>query len=92
MLRESGFTHGDLLRRYNQYVGRSLKVNGSFCRDAYKSCVRYSRLGLELKKTGRDCIVQIIIHQSTACHTTQNIKHKKEYNFINSHSRYCHLV
>ena len=34
-LSESGFTHGDLLRGHNQYVGRSLKVNGSFCRDAY---------------------------------------------------------
>ncbi|WP_217271675.1 hypothetical protein, partial [Pantoea stewartii] len=32
---ESGFTHGDLLRGHNQYVGRSLKVNGSFYRDAY---------------------------------------------------------
>ncbi|WP_206862736.1 hypothetical protein, partial [Enterobacter chengduensis] len=33
---ESGFTHGDLLRGHYQYVGRSLKVNGSFCRDTYK--------------------------------------------------------
>ncbi|WP_110268630.1 hypothetical protein, partial [Pantoea sp. PNA 03-3] len=33
----SGFTHGDLLRGHNQYVGRSLKVNGSFYRDAYKT-------------------------------------------------------
>jgi hypothetical protein len=32
---ESGFTHSDLLRGHNQYVGRSLKVNGSFCRDTY---------------------------------------------------------
>lgn len=32
---ESGFTHGDLLRRHNQYVGRPLKVNGSFYRDTY---------------------------------------------------------
>ncbi|EMJ5848815.1 hypothetical protein PGN82_09250 [Klebsiella aerogenes] len=32
---ESGFTHGDLLRVHNQYVGRSIKVNGPFCRDTY---------------------------------------------------------
>ncbi|MBX4813371.1 hypothetical protein C2U60_08405 [Klebsiella variicola] len=35
MFDESGFTHGDLLRGHNQYVGRSLNVNGSFYRDAY---------------------------------------------------------
>jgi hypothetical protein len=34
---ESGFTHGDLLTGHNQYVGRSLKVNGSVYRDAYKA-------------------------------------------------------
>lgn len=27
----------------NQYVGRSLKVNGPFCRDAYTSCVTYQQ-------------------------------------------------
>lgn len=32
---ESGFAHGDLLQEHNQYAGRSLKVNGPFCRDAY---------------------------------------------------------
>jgi len=32
---ESDFTHGDLLKGHNQYVGRSLKVNGSFYRDTY---------------------------------------------------------
>lgn len=32
---ESGFRHGDLLRQHNQYVGRSLNVNGPFCRDTY---------------------------------------------------------
>ncbi|MGF8358813.1 hypothetical protein AAGO69_26470, partial [Klebsiella pneumoniae] len=26
----------DLLWGHNQYVGRSLKVNGSFCRDTYR--------------------------------------------------------
>ena len=31
---ESGFTHGHLLQGHNQYVGRSLKVNGPFNRDA----------------------------------------------------------
>ncbi|MDI4516841.1 hypothetical protein E7V72_30940 [Escherichia coli] len=36
MFSESGFTHGDLLRGHTQYVGRSLKVNGPFCRDTYK--------------------------------------------------------
>ncbi|MGP0911316.1 hypothetical protein [Serratia sp. CY81593] len=35
MLGESGFAHGDLLRGHNQYVGRSLKVNGSDYRDTY---------------------------------------------------------
>ncbi|EAA8525180.1 hypothetical protein EHT53_16415 [Salmonella enterica] len=34
---ESGFMHSDLLRGHNQNVGRPLKMNGSFCRDAY-SC------------------------------------------------------
>ncbi|QDX29672.1 hypothetical protein Dpoa569_0001475 [Dickeya poaceiphila] len=34
---ESGFTHGDLLKGHNQYVGRSLKVNGSVCWDTYKT-------------------------------------------------------
>lgn len=32
---ESGFAHGDRRREENQYVGRSLKVNGSIKRDAY---------------------------------------------------------
>ncbi|HBZ3680616.1 TPA: hypothetical protein MHK28_26720 [Klebsiella pneumoniae] len=35
MFSESGFTHSDLLRGHNQYVGRSLKVNGAFYRDTY---------------------------------------------------------
>ncbi|HAU5005981.1 hypothetical protein C5T95_12375 [Raoultella ornithinolytica] len=35
MFGQSGFTHGDLLRGDKQYVGRSLKVNGPICRDAY---------------------------------------------------------
>jgi hypothetical protein len=35
MFSESGFTHGDLLRGHNQYVGRSLKVNGAVKRDTY---------------------------------------------------------
>ncbi|UJD99028.1 hypothetical protein FS592_10730 [Serratia plymuthica] len=35
MLCESGFTHGVLLRGYNPYVGRSLKMNGSVKRDTY---------------------------------------------------------
>ncbi|HEJ7275655.1 TPA: hypothetical protein SMF98_002280 [Serratia marcescens] len=37
MFGESGFTHGDLLTGHNQYVGRSLKVNGSVYRDAYNA-------------------------------------------------------
>ncbi|VTM23746.1 Uncharacterised protein [Raoultella terrigena] len=36
VLSESGFAHNDLLRGHNQYVGRSLKVNGPFKRDTYK--------------------------------------------------------
>ncbi|MBZ7653536.1 hypothetical protein FML26_28225 [Klebsiella michiganensis] len=35
MFSESDLTHSDLLRGHYQYVGRSLKVNGSFCRDTY---------------------------------------------------------
>ncbi|MBZ7653583.1 hypothetical protein FML26_28405 [Klebsiella michiganensis] len=38
MLGESDLTHSDLLRGHNQYVGRSLKVNGPFYRDTYTSC------------------------------------------------------
>lgn len=34
---ELGFTDGDLVSGHNQYVGISLKVNGSFCRGAYIS-------------------------------------------------------
>lgn len=30
-------THSDLLRGHSQYVGRSLKVNGPFCRDTYRA-------------------------------------------------------
>ncbi|NCF06080.1 hypothetical protein DK872_26885 [Kosakonia sp. MH5] len=30
MLSKTGFTHSDLLRWQIEYVGRSLKVNGSF--------------------------------------------------------------
>ncbi|HCR61172.1 MAG TPA: hypothetical protein DIW66_04645 [Serratia liquefaciens] len=37
---ESDLTHSDLLRGHNQYVGRSLKVNGSDYRDAYSRPVR----------------------------------------------------
>ncbi|MNM32310.1 hypothetical protein D3C81_428990 [compost metagenome] len=32
---ESDLAHSDLLRGHSQYVGRSLKVNGSFKRDTY---------------------------------------------------------
>ncbi|RSW01317.1 hypothetical protein EGH51_17140, partial [Klebsiella aerogenes] len=38
---ESGFTHGDLLRGHTQYVGRSLKVNGPFCRDTYNDSLTF---------------------------------------------------
>ncbi|RJF57990.1 hypothetical protein D4100_04275 [Serratia inhibens] len=40
VLSESGFSHGDLFKRHIQYVGISLKVNGSFCRDAYTGTIR----------------------------------------------------
>jgi hypothetical protein len=33
---ESGFSHDYLIKRHIQYVGRSLKVNDLFCRDAYR--------------------------------------------------------
>nr|DAR03792.1 MAG TPA: hypothetical protein [Caudoviricetes sp.] len=36
MFSESDPAHSDLLWGHNQYVGRSLKVNGSFCRDTYR--------------------------------------------------------
>ncbi|EIW8532298.1 TPA: hypothetical protein MHW08_06155 [Klebsiella pneumoniae] len=42
MFSESDLTHSDLLRGHYQYVGRSLKVNGSFCRDTY---ILIERLG-----------------------------------------------
>ncbi|KSX04996.1 hypothetical protein APT79_05060 [Enterobacter sp. K66-74] len=35
MLSESDLAYSDLLRGYNQYVGRYIKVNGSFYRDTY---------------------------------------------------------
>lgn len=35
MFSKPGFAHGAPLSGHNQYVGRSLKVNGSFKRDAY---------------------------------------------------------
>ncbi|PKE27445.1 hypothetical protein CWS43_26930 [Rahnella sp. AA] len=37
MLSESDLTHSDLLRGHNQYVGRSLKMNGPFWWDTYRS-------------------------------------------------------
>ncbi len=43
VLGESGFTHDDLLRGHNQYVGGSLKVNGPFYRDAYTSAMPTDR-------------------------------------------------
>ncbi|HBX6104363.1 TPA: hypothetical protein MH622_19160 [Klebsiella pneumoniae] len=48
MFSESCFTHGNLLRKLKQYVGRSLKVNGSFYRDTYISSCR--QLAAELSK------------------------------------------
>lgn len=41
---ESGFTHDDLLREHTEYVGRSLKVNGSVYRDTY-NYVRNTKTG-----------------------------------------------
>jgi hypothetical protein len=38
---ESGFAHGDLLQEHNQYAGRSLNVNGPFCRDTYNLTVSF---------------------------------------------------
>ncbi|MBU9813401.1 hypothetical protein J1781_00770, partial [Rahnella sp. C60] len=35
VLSESDLTHSDLLRGHNQYVGRSLKMNGPFWWDTY---------------------------------------------------------
>ncbi|EDP9589701.1 hypothetical protein A9E70_001087 [Salmonella enterica subsp. enterica serovar Hvittingfoss] len=46
MFSESGFTHSDHLRGHNQNVGRSLKVNGPFCRDTYKLMQQWSRTRL----------------------------------------------
>ncbi|QEY56832.1 hypothetical protein FTX45_19375 [Leclercia adecarboxylata] len=48
MLGESDLTHSDLLRGHNQYVGRSLKVNGSFFRDTYTNM-------MPLKGSKRSC-------------------------------------
>jgi len=35
-LSKTAFTHSDLLRWQNKYVGRSLKMNGLVYRDTYK--------------------------------------------------------
>ncbi|QIZ51180.1 hypothetical protein DWG24_10590 [Dickeya zeae] len=43
MFGKLGFAHGDLLRGHNQYVGRSLKVNGSVYRDTYISTYVFPR-------------------------------------------------
>ncbi|MCX8957185.1 hypothetical protein EHW66_10560 [Erwinia psidii] len=37
MLSKVGFAHGDLLRWQDEYVGRSLNVNGTIMRDAYRT-------------------------------------------------------
>lgn len=45
MVSKSDLTHSDLLREHDQYVGRSLKVNGSFKRDTYtlrRACKKLS--------------------------------------------------
>ncbi|QEY56643.1 hypothetical protein FTX45_18315 [Leclercia adecarboxylata] len=55
MFSESDLTHSDLLRGHYQYVGRSLKVNGSFCRDTYseRGALLYSLIGTcKLNGTG----------------------------------------
>ena len=41
VLSESGFSHGDLLEGHNQYVGRSLQVNGRVKRHTYN--ISYQR-------------------------------------------------
>ncbi|WP_219995213.1 hypothetical protein, partial [Klebsiella variicola] len=41
---ESGFAHGDLLQKHNQYAGRSLNVNGPLYRDAYMTFPQQWRL------------------------------------------------
>lgn len=48
MLSKSGFAHGDLLEEHIQCVGRSLKVNGADCRDAYKRFNRTCRTEIEI--------------------------------------------
>ncbi|EGO7643180.1 hypothetical protein EYY90_19035 [Hafnia alvei] len=65
MFSESGFTHGDLLQGYIQYVGRSLKVNGSFCKDTYTETSLLScKPVLAVSSTGR---CNAIINQGGHC-------------------------
>ncbi|MEB7598260.1 hypothetical protein, partial [Raoultella terrigena] len=46
VLSESDLTHSDLLRGHNQYVGRSLKVNGPFWWDTYISGALLCRIDI----------------------------------------------
>ncbi|MGY3310595.1 hypothetical protein ACVW06_003620 [Pantoea ananatis] len=66
VLSESDFSRGDLLRGYNQYVGRSLKVNGPFCRDAYKT-TSFSRQYQISSFFLRSAYIKNTLHISTAC-------------------------
>ncbi|MBZ6684353.1 hypothetical protein FMJ72_26005 [Klebsiella pneumoniae] len=62
MFSESGFTHSDLLRGHNQYVGRSLKVNGAFYRDTYNRLNRclYDP-GRRLRKNWRGFKIRVLL-------------------------------
>ncbi|TXE33109.1 hypothetical protein FOT63_03405 [Serratia ureilytica] len=62
MFGKSGFMHGDLLRGHNQYVGRSLKMNGSFYRETYKikkphflgrGCISFGHLAYQRRRCNK---------------------------------------
>lgn len=52
MFSESDLTHSDLLRGYNQYVGRSLKVNGTktgVLTPELATALKFSRIGFLIR-------------------------------------------
>ncbi|AVX37926.1 hypothetical protein DA391_09810 [Yersinia massiliensis] len=54
MLSASELTHGDLLRGHKQYVGRTLKVNGSVRQDNY-TVIHPNQLELMRPTSQRGC-------------------------------------
>lgn len=65
MLGESDLTHSDLLKGNNQYVGRSLKVNGADFRDAYKRINLHSRHTRGVGKQAAESIRRIVLMRNS---------------------------